>query len=137
MFTKTQSHPIVTRQAERLLGDPSRVIMRQSIPDDPQRVARIIRRVLNLPAATAEAVLGQVILDFSNRHPDIQAVFSHNLQKVKPSLPDGITLSPTYEALIGAYFTMEYSIESAALFNPSIVRIRIKARYQPAVCALL
>ncbi len=121
MFTKTQSHPIVTRQAERLLGDPSRVIMRQSIPDDPQRVARIIRRVLNLPAATAEAVLGQVILDFSNRHPDIQAVFSHNLQKVKPSLPDGITLSPTYEALIGAYFTMEYSIESAALFNPSIV----------------
>jgi predicted GH43/DUF377 family glycosyl hydrolase len=30
-------------------------------------------------------------------------------------------LSETKRALIGAYFTMEYSIESAALFNPSIV----------------
>ena len=30
-------------------------------------------------------------------------------------------LSETKKSLIGAYFTMEYSIESAALFNPSIV----------------
>jgi hypothetical protein len=30
-------------------------------------------------------------------------------------------LSDVQKALIGAYFTMEYSIESAALFNPSIV----------------
>jgi predicted GH43/DUF377 family glycosyl hydrolase len=121
MFTKTQSHPIVTRHPERLLGDPSRVITRQSIPDDPQRVARIIRRVLDQPAATAELVLAQVILDFSHRHQDIRAVFSRNLHKVKPYLPADVTLSPTYEALIGSYFTMEYSIESAALFNPSIV----------------
>jgi len=30
-------------------------------------------------------------------------------------------LSDVQRALIGAYFTKEYSIESAALFNPSIV----------------
>jgi hypothetical protein len=36
-------------------------------------------------------------------------------------------LSDVQRALIGAYFTMEYSIESAALFNPSIVPILIRA----------
>lgn len=30
-------------------------------------------------------------------------------------------LSPAQKALIGSYFTMEYSIESAAFFNPSII----------------
>jgi hypothetical protein len=121
MMTKIQSHPLVRRLPERLVGDPSRVITRQSIPNDTQRVARIIQRVIDLPIETAEAVLAQVILDFSPRHPDIRAVFSHSLQKVRASLPESLALSATHEALIGAYFTMEYSIESAALFNPSIV----------------
>ena len=31
------------------------------------------------------------------------------------------TADPNRRLLIGSYFTMEYSIESAALFNPSIV----------------
>jgi hypothetical protein len=40
---------------------------------------------------------------------------------VKNYLPPDAVLSDVQKALIGAYFTMEYSIESAALFNPSIV----------------
>ena len=34
---------------------------------------------------------------------------------------DKNSLSSIKRLLIGAYFTMEYSIEAAALFNPSIV----------------
>jgi predicted GH43/DUF377 family glycosyl hydrolase len=40
---------------------------------------------------------------------------------VKDYLPRDAMLSDVQRALIGAYFTKEYSIESAALFNPSIV----------------
>jgi predicted GH43/DUF377 family glycosyl hydrolase len=36
-------------------------------------------------------------------------------------LPDGVQVSAERQSLIGAYFTMEYAIESTALFNPSIV----------------
>jgi len=39
----------------------------------------------------------------------------------KDYVPRDAVLSETKRALIGAYFTMEYSIESAALFNPSVV----------------
>jgi hypothetical protein len=38
-----------------------------------------------------------------------------------PSLGDARTPSLERQALIGSYFTHEYSPESAALFNPSIV----------------
>ncbi|MBC8100853.1 MAG: glycoside hydrolase family 130 protein [Armatimonadetes bacterium] len=113
--------PAVHRLREKIVGDASRVITRLFMPDDPQRVARIIQRVLDLPDVTAEQLLAQVMLDFANRHQDISTVFAHHLHCVKASIADLEAVSATKQALIGAYFTMEYSIESAALFNPSIV----------------
>jgi len=121
MIGQSRSHPIVNRKREKLLGDSSRVIPRLHLPDDTRRISKIIQRVLDLPAATADALLAQVIADFSNRHKNIQAVFDRHLSKVKDFVPADVMLSKTQEALIGAYFTMEYSIESAALFNPSLV----------------
>lgn len=117
----TRPQPIVQRQSEKILGDARRVITRPLIPESAERIRRIIQRVLDLPAARAEAVLAQVIVDFSGRHKDIDAIFSRHLNEVKGYIPDEVVLSETQKALIGAYFTMEYSIESAALFNPSIV----------------
>ncbi|MEO1666310.1 MAG: glycoside hydrolase family 130 protein [Chloroflexota bacterium] len=116
-----QSQPIAKRKPEKILGDISRVITRLHLPDDPQRIVKIIHRVLDLSETAAESLLAQVMVDFSDRHKDINAVFKQHLNKVKDYIPDDIVLSETKKALIGAYFTMEYSIESAALFNPSIV----------------
>ncbi len=121
MVKDTQAHPRVKRKREKILGDSSRVITRLHLPDDPQRIAKIIQRVLDLPDTTAETLLAQVMHDFSDRHRDVNAVFDRHLNKVKEYIPEGIVLSATKKALIGAYFTMEYSVESAALFNPSIV----------------
>ena len=121
MVRRTRSQPIVNRKPEKILGDSSRVITRLNLPEDPQRVARIIQRVLDLDDATAEALLAQVMVDFSDRHRDISAVFARHLNRVKEYIADDTVISETKKTLIGAYFTMEYSIESAALFNPSIV----------------
>ncbi len=121
MVQGTRSNPIVKRQSERILGDATRVITRPHLPEDPQRIRKIIQRVLDLPQATAKAILARVIVDFSDRHKDIRAIFNRNFNEVRAYIPEDFALSETQKALIGAYFTMEYSIESAALFNPSIV----------------
>ena len=76
---------------------------------------------MDLPDTTAENLLAQIMIDFSERHKDIRHVFERHLNEVKDYVPRDAVLSETKMALIGAYFTMEYSIESAALFNPSIV----------------
>ena len=76
---------------------------------------------MDLPDRTAEGLLEQIMLDFSRRHKDIKSVFERHLNAVKDYVPPNVVLSETKKALIGAYFTREYSIESAALFNPSIV----------------
>ena len=111
----------VKRKAKKIVGDTSRVITRPHIPSDANRIPKIIQRIVDLPDTTAEDLLAQIMLDFSDRHKDIRRVFEHSLNEVRDHVPRDAVLSEAKRALIGAYFTMEYSIESAALFNPSIV----------------
>ncbi len=121
MVKATRSHPIVKRNAEKIQGDSSRVITRLHLPEDPARIARIIQRVLDLPETTAETLLAEVMIDFSGRHKEIEGIFERHMNKVKDFIRSDVVVSEIKKILIGVYFTMEYSIESAALFNPSIV----------------
>ena len=121
MGTKEYLKPKVIRKKKKILGDDSRVITRPHIPSGAHRIPKIIQRIVDLPDSTAEDLLEQIMLDFSRRHKDIKSVFKHHLNAVKDYVPPNVVLSETKKALIGAYFTSEYSIESAALFNPSIV----------------
>jgi predicted GH43/DUF377 family glycosyl hydrolase len=115
------SHPKIKHKNEKILGDTSRVITRFHQPEGTHRIPKIIQRVVDLPERIAENLLEKIVLDFSERHKDIRDVFEHHLDKVSDFVPRDSVLSETKRALIGAYFTMEYAIESAALFNPSIV----------------
>ena len=115
------SHPKIKRKKIKIMGDSSRVITRLHVPGEKTRIFRIIQRIVGLPDVIAENLLEQTMLDFSKRHRDIMRVFERHLNKVKDYIPRDMVLSETKKSLIGAYFTMEYSIESAALFNPSIV----------------
>jgi len=120
MPKKILSHPKIKRKKKRIEGDTSRVITRLHIPRSAHRISKIIQRVVDLPDTTAEDLLAQIMLDFSDRHKDIRGVFERSLNEVRDHVPRDAVLTETKRALIGAYFTMEYSIESAALFNPSI-----------------
>ena len=111
----------VKRTATQIVGDTSRVITRAHIPESTHRISRIIQRIVDLPEPAAENLLSQIMTDFSGRHEDIGTIFERHLNKVKGYLPRDVIRSDVKRALIGACFTMEYSIESAALFNPSIV----------------
>jgi predicted GH43/DUF377 family glycosyl hydrolase len=111
----------VRRKTNKIEGDTSRVITRLHLPDDRPRISKIIRRVMSLPDKAAKELLARIMADFSNRHEDIGCIFERHMNVVKDYLPKDTMLNDVQRALIGAYFTKEYSIESAALFNPSIV----------------
>ncbi|HEV7868992.1 MAG TPA: glycoside hydrolase family 130 protein, partial [Chthoniobacteraceae bacterium] len=59
--------------------------------------------------------------DFDSRHLDLSAYWRRHFEKVKRHLFSGRPLSEARQLYIGALFSGEYAIESAALFNPSIV----------------
>ncbi len=111
----------IKRNQIRIVRDTSRVITRIHIPNNDLRVSRIIDRVIRLSEKDTRNLLMKVRANFYDRHKNIEQQLSHSFFKVSEYIPTNITISKEKKMLIGAYFTMEYSIESAALFNPSIV----------------
>ena len=104
--------------------DPSRIIARFLYVSD-ERSADIIRKVLAMPEKDVNIAMSQLLRGYSRRHRNISKVFEKYFNRLAPIF-DKIEvneedLSAPQKALIGSYFTMEYSIESAAFFNPSIV----------------
>ncbi|MGD0500548.1 MAG: glycoside hydrolase family 130 protein [Bryobacteraceae bacterium] len=109
------------RTATILNPDQSRVLLRPFSPGGPERVARIVARIMTLPEDQAGAILDGICAEFCKRHQEIRKVFLERFDQVRESLPAPEALSETRRLLIGSYFLAEYSLESAALFNPSIV----------------
>lgn len=104
--------------------DSSRVIARFHFAGE-ERSKDIIRKVLNLSETDAKEALIQVLRGYSKRHRSISKIFENNFNRLTRVL-DEMNIDPDdvnefIKVLIGSYFTKEYSIESAAFFNPSIV----------------
>ena len=104
-----------------LAPESSRVIIRPFIPSDPHRIATIIGRTLALTEEEIERELTTLRAEFDTRHFDIEGLLMRHYQKVVPHLFTERPLSHARQLLIGAMFSGEYALESAALFNPSIV----------------
>lgn len=85
------------------------------------QVAEVFQRVERLSDDQVERALAGVLENFSLRHEDYEKRLEDNcaLASRVGQIGDGLSLER--KLLIGAYFTLEYSIEAAALFNPSIV----------------
>ncbi len=112
---------IARRREETFHVDSSRVITRPFFPGGADRIRIIIKRVLSLSDIETEQILDGLKRNFESRHKDIWEVFNENFHKVERFIPPEHELTNNKRLLIGAYFTHEYSIQSAAFFNPSIV----------------
>ena len=104
-----------------LKPDQSRVLLRPFTPGDSQRVGGIVDRIMLLPDEQVGALVDGISADFSRRHQDIHQVFLERFEEVHDLLSADGKISEQRRLLIGSYFLAEYSLESAALFNPSIV----------------
>src|ERR1700733_5012595 len=109
------------RKATILKPDQSRVLLRPFNPGNPQRIGLIGSRIMALPEDQVGPVLDEVSAEFSQRHQDIRRIFLERFELVRDSLSADQVVSEQRQLLIGSYFLAEYSLESAALFNPSIV----------------
>jgi predicted GH43/DUF377 family glycosyl hydrolase len=99
----------------------SRVVIRPFEIENESRVERIIARVASLSEPEVERQLEQVMRDFSARHQRTREFFLHRFAQVRKHQLTDQPVSLNRQLLIGAYFTQEYALESAALFNPSMV----------------
>ncbi|MBW2558673.1 MAG: glycoside hydrolase family 130 protein [Deltaproteobacteria bacterium] len=118
----------VKRLPNKFYPDPARVIAKFYLPgsDDGKRAKIIINRILAFSDQEVDIALNEVLVDFSSRHRNITKIFEKNFDTVKDILASdsGIFskhLSLKRKLLIGSYFTLEYAIEAAAFFNPSII----------------
>lgn len=111
----------IKRLPQKFVSDDRRVIARFFSPGDEARIRSVIDRVLALPESEVENLLVGILNDFGSRHRNIEDLLEHHYQHIIHYVEDEDGLTRRRRLLIGAYFTMEYAIESAALFNPSIV----------------
>lgn len=104
-----------------LSPNKQRVVLRPFQPPSDERILRIIARVSTLVERDVDCLLNQVMTEFHGRHQNPTAFFESRFQKFRHHLLTDTPLSANRRLLLGAYFTQEYALESAALFNPSLV----------------
>lgn len=98
-----------------------RVVLRSFDPPGDDRTLRIIARLSTLSELEVDQLLQHVLQEFHGRHQKPCDFFMRRFEAVRGHVLTDTPLTDNRRLLIGAYFTQEYAIESAALFNPSIV----------------
>jgi predicted GH43/DUF377 family glycosyl hydrolase len=111
---------------QTLVADPTRIILKLFIPGEDEVVARtrtaaVIDRIAHLDGEHVSRLLDQTLRRFGGRHHDLEQTFSRHYELVRHTVAHSADLSPTARLLVGAYFSHEYSVEAAALCNPSMV----------------
>ena len=134
--TMNSQQTYLTRHEIVMQPDDRRVVIKLFVPgEDAQmvqnRASSLIERILQLDEAETARLLEEVLNRFAGRHHDLLATFQHHYELVQHRVPPEIELSPTARTLIGAYFSHEFSVEAAALCNPSMVPHPDQAGLEP------
>ncbi|OLE21280.1 MAG: hypothetical protein AUG49_22445 [Catenulispora sp. 13_1_20CM_3_70_7] len=113
--------------AVALSPDPARVVTELFVPggrlpaEKESRAAGLVARIMDLEEDDVEAACAWIMERFSGRYRTLETVFKDNYEVVGQRLGRQPGLTLRRKLLIGAYFTLERAIESAALTNPSMV----------------
>lgn len=114
----------ITRKNIFFKPDSQRVLAR-FFAQSPDRTASLIHRIIKLSNEEKQNTLNQLLRGFSKRHRSVIDIWERNFKRSLELLTDHALQKRDYnqqeKLLIGAYFTREYSVEAAALFNPAIV----------------
>lgn len=133
---------LAVRQPLRLHADPTRVIAKLFVPGHPEarggrQVTDAVRHVLALDEEQVSAGLAELLARFGGRHRDLRATFQHHADRIANRLSEGAILTEDRRLLLGATFTHEYSIEAAALCNPSFVPAPSQSGARPGTLDLV
>ena len=118
---------LLARTGHRLRPDASRTLGRLFVPGQESlirggsRALAVIDRILDLSDQEVDHALARTLARFSAGYRDLAGTLERNFQLVAHRVGAEIAVGGARRQLIGAYFTHEYALEAAALFNPSIV----------------
>jgi predicted GH43/DUF377 family glycosyl hydrolase len=99
----------------------ARVLVRPFEFADTQRAMRIVARVMSLTDDEVDRLVNDLLSEFHGRHQKARQFMLHRFEYARQYLLTDAPVSENRMLLIGGYFTQEYALESAALFNPSMV----------------
>jgi len=111
----------VRRLPIKLMGDDRRVIARPFIMG-AARCQSVLERIEDLNDDEVDALLDEVRRDYASRHRNSDAIFDEHYRTATSLIGWKADWDLDRRLLAGSYFTMEYAIDSAALFNPSLVQ---------------
>lgn len=117
----------IKRTQHRILLDPRRVLAKPFVPGEetlapgPSRAGLLLARILAVPEVNVAALNADISKRFESRHHGFNQTLERHFDLVSHHIPEGMHVSNERRLLIGAYFTHEFAVEAAALFNPSIV----------------
>ena len=117
----------IRRTQCRLSRDARRVLAKPYLPGEEavlpgeSRAHLLMARALAIPEEDVGLLNAELERRFARRHRDLHGTWDRHFDAVAHFVPADVEVSADRRRLIGAYFTHEYSIEAAALFNPSIV----------------
>lgn len=114
----------VIRKNTVFYPDAKRVVARYFMNGD-ERTQNMVSRIMMLDEKQVALSLEHTLREFARRHRNISKIFFSHCEKIR-GIIEGMQinyneLTDERKMLIGSYCTMEYAIESAAFFNPSIV----------------
>lgn len=120
---KVTQSPIMQIERTGIILSPNsrRVVLRPFQPPTEDRILRLVGRVSTLTEPEVDSFLSQVLTAFDGRHQKPVEFFERRFGAIQSHLLTDTPLTRNRRLLMGAYFTQEYSLESAALFNPSLV----------------
>ncbi|GAA0559633.1 glycoside hydrolase family 130 protein [Chitinophaga japonensis] len=114
----------IERQTTKIYPDMKRVVARFFFNGEA-RAKAIIQQVVAMSEVEVEATVAPLLREFSRRHRNITRIFEKHCDRVRHLFAsqqiDFDAIDYKKKLLIGSYFTNEYSIESAAFFNPSLI----------------
>ncbi len=114
----------IVRKDCKFVPDSSRVLAR-FFNNGEVRTRELVHRIMTMSEEQVNSELEHVLRDFAGRHRNISKIFIGHCSNFRDLIQnmdiDYSSLSKRRKMLIGSYSTMEYSLESAALFNPSII----------------
>jgi predicted GH43/DUF377 family glycosyl hydrolase len=98
-----------------------RVLVRPFEFPDSQRALRIVARVMSLTEPEVDELVNKMLAEFHGRHQKARQFVLNRFEYARQFLLTDSPISENRKLLMGGYFTQEYALESAALFNPSMV----------------
>ena len=128
---------LVQRLQKKIKSDPKKVVLQYFNIGNLNRIKNVLSRINSLSEFDLQNELTEIENKFEGRHKFFREIIYNNFLQVEKYLDNAENISQEKKLIIGAYFSKEYSIEAASLFNPSIVLHPDQSKLKPKTSRFL